>query len=221
LPNVSGGAGVLCQPVADLASLAPRVSQPPESLLAKGRLPPHMTGDLQTTAPMSKKPKVNQHGVIGSEIATAPILLPNATKDSFPEYNDDHDGFDFSPPYQGEDATSTVEEEVFVPPLLVNNIASLNNPLQNLANATYIDCVAGNDVLLTTEEKVLIELLSLIEEFRIPLRSFGAICKWASKWSKEKTDFKPRRHRCGSDHGMRQLLQLPRIGLGMKALGRE
>jgi hypothetical protein len=69
-------------------------------------------------------------------------------------------------------------------------VSSLNNPLQYLADATYIDRMAGNDVLLTTEEKALIELLSLIEEFRIPLQSFGAICKWANKWSKEKADFK-------------------------------
>jgi hypothetical protein len=52
------------------------------------------------------------------------------------------------------------------------------------------DRMVGNVVQLTTEEKAVIDLLSLIEKFRIPVRSFKAICKWASKWSTEKADFK-------------------------------
>jgi hypothetical protein len=85
------------------------------------------------------------------------------------------------------------EEEEVIPslvPLTLNHVDDpLNNPLQKLAIATYIDHKAGNVVQLTIEEMASIDLLSLIQDLRIPLRSFGAICKWAGKWSMKKIDF--------------------------------
>jgi hypothetical protein len=185
LPIVSGS-GQSCLPVADLNPLAPRVSQPPSSLLAKGRTPPRKNDSLQTRQePATKKTMIQHGGVEGSTTETA--------QESFPDnHHDDYDDFGLSSTLQDEDAATSVEEEVFVsiPPLPSNNRSSLNNPMQNVANATYIDCMVGNVVQLTTEEKAVIDLLSLIEEFRIPVRSFKAILKWASKWSNEKADFK-------------------------------
>jgi hypothetical protein len=171
LPNVSG-TGRLCLPVADLNPLAPRVSQPLSSLLAKGRTPPLKNDLLQThQEPATKKPMIQQGGVDGSETETA--------HESFPEnQHDDYDDFGIASTLLVEDDASSVDEEVFVSihsPPAINNFASINNPLQNAAHDTYVDRMVGNEVQLTTEEKALIDLLSLIEDFHIPHRSFSAI----------------------------------------------
>jgi hypothetical protein len=79
-----------------------------------------------------KKPMIQHGGVDGSETETA--------QESFPDnQHDDYDDFGLSSTLRVEEAATSVEEEVFVsiPPLLSNNRASLNNPMQNAANATY------------------------------------------------------------------------------------
>jgi hypothetical protein len=111
------------------------------------------------------------------------------TDTGFPDDHDgDQDDFGSPPSSPNENATSDEEQEKL--PLPVNHVDDpLNNPLQKLAIATYIDRKAGNGVQLSIEEMASIDLLSLIKDLRIPLRSFGAICKWTGKWSTKKVDF--------------------------------
>jgi hypothetical protein len=107
LKLLASESAVVCPPVADSASLAPRVCQPQSSLLAKGRSPPRNTTLPESQSPVSYKKQMIQHGG-GHEpvVACLPALGEGFTVD----HDDQQDAIDFPPLLPIEDATGEEEE---------------------------------------------------------------------------------------------------------------